>query len=122
MIRKVDLEDAKAITAIYNEYVINSTATFETEPVAVEDMRERITQISANFPYFVYEIDNEVVGYCYAHLWKERAAYRYTLETTVYLSTKHIGKGIGRLLMQRLIEKCRESGYHALIACITKGN
>lgn len=83
---------------------------------------ERITQISANFPYFVYEIDNEVVGYCYAHLWKERAAYRYTLETTVYLSTKHIGKGIGRLLMQRLIEKCRESGYHALIACITKGN
>lgn len=66
MIRKVDLEDAKAITAIYNEYVINSTATFETEPVAVEDMRERITQISANFPYFVYEIDNEVVGYCYA--------------------------------------------------------
>ena len=122
MIRKVDLEDAEAITAIYNEYVINSTATFETEPVAVEDMRERITQISANFPYFVYEIDNEVVGYCYAHLWKERAAYRYTLETTVYLSTKHIGKGIGRLLMQRLIEKCRESGYHALIACITKGN
>ena len=55
MIRKVDLEDAKAITAIYNEYVINSTATFETEPVAVEDMRERITQISANFPYFVYD-------------------------------------------------------------------
>ena len=74
------------------------------------------------FPYFVYEEDKEITGYCYAHTWKERSAYRYTLETTVYLSPGHTGKGIGMLLMQRLIEACRENGYRALIACITEGN
>ena len=68
-------------------------------------MRSRITEISAHFPYFVYEVDNKVVGYCYAHPWKERAAYRYTLETTVYLSPERTGKGIGKQLMVKLIDE-----------------
>ena len=122
MIRQVEFQDAKAITDIYNEYVLHSVATFDTEPVQEEEMRARITEISSRFPYFVYEEDKEITGYCYAHTWKERSAYRYTLETTVYLSPGHTGKGIGMLLMQRLIEACRENGYRALIACITEGN
>ena len=122
MIRQVELQDAKAITNIYNEYVLHSVATFDTEPVQEEEMRARIAEISSRFPYFVYEEDKEITGYCYAHTWKERSAYRYTLETTVYLSPGHTGKGIGMLLMQRLIEACRENGYRALIACITEGN
>ena len=112
MIRQVELQDAKAITNIYNEYVLHSVATFDTEPVQEEEMRARIAEISSRFPYFVYEEDKEITGYCYAH----------TLETTVYLSPGHTGKGIGMLLMQRLIEACRENGYRALIACITEGN
>ena len=79
-------------------------------------MRERMAAISASYPYLVYLVDDEVAGYCYAHAWKERAAYRYTLETTVYLSPGYKGKGIGRLLMERLIEECRAGGFHALIA------
>ena len=122
MIREVRLEDVKAITAIYNEYVINSTATFETQPVKEEEMCTRVRAISTNFPYFVYEADNEIAGYCYAHPWKEKAAYKYTLETTIYLSPKHTGKGIGRQLLQKLIDECRRRGFHALIACITEGN
>lgn len=122
MIRSVKLHDVEAITAIYNEYVINSIATFETQPVEEEEMHMRITVISRDYPYFVYEINNEVAGYCYAHAWKEKAAYKYTLETTVYLSAKHTGKGIGRQLMERLIDECYNRGYHALIACITEGN
>mgnify|MGYP002293134803 CR=1 FL=1 len=122
MIRNVSLRDAKAIVDIYNEYVVNSVATFETEPLRVEEMEGRIAGISASYPYLVYVDQDEVVGYCYAHTWKERSAYRYTLETTVYLSPGHTGKGIGMLLMQRLIEACRENGYRALIACITEGN
>ena len=70
----------------------------------------------------MYVDQDEVVGYCYAHTWKERSAYRYTLETTVYLSPGHTGKGIGMLLMKKLIGACRENGYRALIACITEGN
>lgn len=122
MIRRVQLRDAKAITAIYNEYVEHSVATFETEPLREEDMRIRIAEITAHFPYFVYEQEGEIVGYCYAHPWKQRAAYRHTLETTVYLARGNEGKGIGKALMQRLIEECRRDGYRALIACITEGN
>lgn len=122
MIRKVDTLDTKAITAIYNEYVLHSVATFDTDPWEEDRMRSRIVQLSALYPYFVYEEDGEVIGYCYAHPWKEKAAYRYTLETTVYLSPGHTGKGIGRQLMEKLIEECRLGGYHALIACITEGN
>ena len=86
MIRNVSSRDAKAIVDIYNEYVVNSVATFETEPLRVEEMEGRIAGISASYPYLVYVDHDEVVGYCYAHAWKEKAAYKYTLETTVYLS------------------------------------
>ena len=122
MIRKVDLQDTKAITGIYNEYVVNSVATFETEPLTEEEMQSRIARLSVQFPYFVYETDGEVIGYCYAHPWKEKAAYKYTLETTVYLSPEKVGKGVGKMLMLRLIDECRTAGYHVLIACITEGN
>lgn len=122
MIRRVKLEDAKAITTIYNEYVEHSVVTFDTEPLREEDMRSRIAEIAARFPYFVYEEDGRVTGYCYAHLWKERDAYKHTLETTVYMAPGYLGKGIGKMLMQRLIEECKREGYHALVACITEGN
>lgn len=122
MIRNVTLQDTGAIARIYNEYINHSVISFETEPLSEEDMRSRIAQISARYPYFVYESDGEIAGYCYAHEWKERAAYCHTLETTVYLSPRHTGKGIGSRLMQRLIDECRNRGYRALIACITEGN
>ena len=118
MIREVRPEDTGSITAIYNEYVAHSVITFETEPVREEEMRSRITGIVSHFPYFVYETEGKIAGYCYAHAWKERAAYRYTLETTVYLASEYQGKGIGKQLMQTLINECRHRGYHALIACI----
>jgi phosphinothricin acetyltransferase len=122
MIRNVKPEDVSAITGIYNHYVRESSATFETEPVTEGEMRNRILSISAHFPYLVDEENGVITGYCYAHPWKARAAYQYTLETTVYLAPEFIGKGIGRLLMERLIEESRSSGFRALIACITAEN
>lgn len=122
MIRNVRPEDAEAIAAIYNEYVIGTTISFETEPLTVAAMAARIDRLAADFPYFVYETEAGVVGYCYAHLWKERAAYRSTLETTIYLAAGHTGRGIGGQLMRRLIDECRRRGYHALLACITADN
>lgn len=88
MIRKVKQEDCKAIAAIYNVYIANSTITFETEPVSEEEMERRIFTIASQYPYLVCEIDNAVVGYCYAHAWKERAAYSKTFETSGYLFLK----------------------------------
>ncbi len=123
MLRRVELKDAKAITAIYNEYVLNSVTTFDMLPAREEDMRSRIAEITVYYPFFVYEAeDGEIAGYCYAHPWKQKAAYSHTLETTIYLAPGYVGKGIGKQLMKALIEECRRDGYHALIACITEAN
>ncbi len=122
LIRPVRLGDAECIASIYNRYVSKTTITFETEPVTAEVMRGRINSISSAFPYFVYEYDGVVLGYCYVHLWKEREAYSKTLETTVYLDSEACHQGIGSRLMRHLIEECRRRGYHVLIACITADN
>ena len=110
MIRPVTLHDASDVAAIYNEYIAHSTSTFDVNLLTKEDMRQRISDISMRYPYFVYEENGKVEGYCYAHAWKEKEAYSRTLETTVYLSPAFTGKGIGR------------RGVHALIACITSEN
>ncbi|HJG88988.1 GNAT family N-acetyltransferase [Barnesiella viscericola] len=121
-IREVTQHDAAAIAAIYNDYILHSTISFETEPLTVEAMRDRIAHIAADYPYFVAEEEGVVTGYCYAHPWKERAAYGHTLETTVYLSPQSQSRGLGKQLMQRLIGECRRRDYRALIACITGNN
>lgn len=122
IIRPVKIEDSAAIACIYNEYVSATTVSFEIDEVTSEDMQKRILDISSSYPYYVCEADGVVIGYCYAHPWKERAAYRYTHETTVYIHPQYHGKGIGHRLMRRLTEGCRDMGCHALIACITSDN
>lgn len=122
IVRPIMQSDAEAITEIYNHYIKETAITFEVEPITAEEMASRIREISTNFPYFVYEEKGKVLGYCYAHLWKQRAAYSKTLETTIYLDKNATGRGIGSLMVKHLIELCREQGYHALIACITEGN
>ncbi len=122
MIRCVESKDAARITEIYNEYVRHTTVTFELDAVSLQEMEQRIRQISSRYPYLVYEKDGCVVGYCYVHGWKERKAYEHTVETTVYLDPLYIRQGAGTLLMKSLIEKCRMAGFHALVACITEEN
>lgn len=122
MIRPVTLDDAAAITKIYNYYIVYTSISFETEPLEVPEMRKRIHEIATGHPYLVYEEEGEIVGYCYAHPWKERAAYRHTMETTIYLNPHYQSRGIGTSLMKALIDLCRDSGCHALVACITGSN
>lgn len=122
MIREVRPDDAAQIAGIYNRYILETTISFETQPLSAEDMRIRIEEISSYFPYFVAENNGKLTGYCYAHPWKERAAYCKTLETTIYLASEAKGRGLGTRLMTQLIKECRNRGYHALIACITAEN
>lgn len=75
MIRKVTEQDAPAIAGIYNEYVLNSVISFETEQVSVREMRRRIEEMSARYPYLVYEEAGMVLGYCYAHNWGKRGQH-----------------------------------------------
>lgn len=124
MIRKVNPEtDSAAIASIYKRYVCETTISFEVEPLSATQMKERIADIAADYPYYVWQrADGTVGGYCYAHPWKERSAYNPTLETTIYLADDCMGRGVGRRLMERLIADCRERGFVSLIACITADN
>ena len=122
MIRSVSPDDAAQIAGIYNHYIEQTTITFETEPVSETEIRQRIETIASHYPYWVEEQDGRITGYCYAHQWKEKKAYQYTAETTVYVHPDHLRQGTGRRLMTTLLASCREKGLHNLIACITYPN
>lgn len=122
MIRYVTQRDVKRITEIYNDYIINTTISFEVKPLTEDEMRNRIESVLAHGPFLVWEEDGEIAGYCYAHPWKERAAYHNTLETTVYLAPQYFRRGIGSQLMRELINQCRVDNIKVLIACITANN
>ncbi len=123
MIREVNAtQDAAALAAIYNEYVLGTTISFETEAISPEQMEARINGFASEYPYLVYEENGVILGHCYAHRWKERAAYAHTWESTIYLAPQACGKGIGGELMRELITRCRTAGCGILIACITQGN
>ncbi len=123
ILRPVRPEDVFAITEIYGHYVRHTTVTFEEQAPDVDEMRQRVDEISATCPFIVAESeDGEVLGYCYVHPWKKFSAYRVTFETTIYLREGRSSHGLGRRLMLTLIDECRRRGYHALIACITAEN
>lgn len=122
MIRPVCAEDAAALAAIYNYYVLETTISFETEAMSEDAMRRRIMGFATEYPYFVWEEAGRVLGHAYAHRWKERAAYAHTWEVTIYLHPEACGLGIGRKLMEHLIAACRTTDCRVLIACITQGN
>ncbi len=85
MIRAVKLEDAHAICEVYNYYIVNSIATFEKITVTTEQMTKRIQSLSFKLPWIVYEKDQRILGYAYANEWKSRSAYKYSVESTVYI-------------------------------------
>ncbi len=123
IIRPVNPEtDAASIAAIYKPYVESTTISFENVAPDAHEMKRRIIEITQHCPYYVWEENGTVLGYCYAHPWKERPAYSPTLETTIYLAPEATERGIGRKLMNELIAECRRRGFHSLIACITAEN
>lgn len=125
-LRPVREKDAPRIAEIYNHYVLHTTSSFETQMVDCREMENRIARFASAWPYFVAtDAGGHVVGYCYAHQWKERAAYSHTLETTVYVDHIHRGRGIGTMLMRRLIDTLtadRKTDVKVLIACVTAEN
>ena len=84
-IRPAKLEDAEAILAIYTPYVEETTITFETQVPSPEDFQNRMAAIMEKFPYLVAEVDNQILGYAYAHTYYARDAYDWTLELSIYV-------------------------------------
>ena len=122
MIRKINVNDAQQLADIYNYYIENTIVTFEEEIVTIDEMKQRILDVSKALPWLVYEEDGKVIGYAYASKWKSRCAYKYSLETTVYLKHGESGKGIGTLLYKELIAELKKMNYHALIGGISLPN
>ncbi len=121
-IRKATSDDVQAITDIYNYYIKNSPSTFEEEELSVNEMANRIQDVSEKYVWLIGVVDDEVVGYAYAAQWKTRSAYRLTVETSVYLKNGLSGNGYGKYLYTELLDQVEELGYKCLIGGISLPN
>ena len=117
IIRDAKAEDMGQVAAIYAYYVENTAISFEYEAPTVEEMERRRISFRP-YPYIVAEEGGMILGYAYAHPFSSRAAYGRSVEVTIYLDTQEEGKGIGRMLYQKLEEKLREIGIHNLYAIV----
>jgi L-amino acid N-acyltransferase YncA len=115
MIRDADPSDAAAICDIYNHYVTQTIVTFEETAVSQAEMTRRIEEITRSFPWIVYTEADSVTGYAYAGNWKTRAAYRHTVELSIYIRHGATGRGIGGALMTELLKRLRTIDVHAVI-------
>jgi len=122
MMRKIISEDIPKICEIYNYYIENTIITFEEETISNEEMEKRVNEINSTLPFLVYEDDGEIKGYAYASKWKGRCAYRFSVESTVYLEPGYDGKGFGTKLYTQFLCDLREKNIHAVIGGIALPN
>lgn len=122
MIRDVVAADAAAIAALYAPYVTDGVVTFEEVPPDAAEMAGRIAQVTADYPWTVWEADGRILGYAYANRFHVRAAYRWAVETTVYLDAASQGRGIGTALYGDLIARLTRQGFVAAIGVVTLPN
>lgn len=119
IIRPATGDDVAAIHAIYAHHVMHGTGTFETEAPSPEAMRSRFNALTgADYPYFVAALDGEVIGFAYAGSFRDRPAYRYTVEDSIYLHPDKRGLGIGRLLLGAVVAGATERGFKQMVALI----
>ena len=122
MIRAAVPGDAQRLCEIYNHYVLNDVATFEEAPVSLEEMRQRVADVQKHFFWLVYEDGGDVVGYAYAGKWKTRAAYRHSVELSVYVSADRQKRGIGTQLYAELLRLLGETNVHSVIGGVAGNN
>ncbi|MDB5462002.1 MAG: phosphinothricin N-acetyltransferase [Phenylobacterium sp.] len=119
IVRPATEADAEALAAIYGDAVLHGFGTFEEEPPSAADMDARRRAIAERgLPYVVAEQDGQVLGFAYAAPFRLRAAYRYTLEDSVYVAPDAAGKGVGRAMLAAVIEACEALGVRQLMAVI----
>jgi phosphinothricin acetyltransferase len=122
-IRHADAErDAAACSAIYAPFVTHGAASFEESAPDASELARRIASVSADYPWLVAEDDGTLAGYAYACRHRERAAYRWTCETTIYLAEGFRGRGVGKVLYGALFELLRRQGLRTALAGITLPN
>jgi L-amino acid N-acyltransferase YncA len=121
-IRRAEIADVPEITAIYNEAILTTVATFDTEPKSIADRTEWLLSHDEMHPVLVAVIDGKVVGWSSLTRWSERSAYDDTAETSFYVHSAHRGRGVGRMLKEAIIEEARRLKLHTLIARVAEGS
>ncbi len=122
-IRPATADDAGVIAQIYNHYIRDTVATFETDTVTATEIAKRIAATEeAGLPWRVAADGGAILGYAYASRWKGRCAYRYSVESTIYLAPAETGRGIGRQLYGATLEAVRGSGVHVVIGGVSLPN
>ena len=122
IIRDVTENDGEALAAIYNPYITEFVTSFEYSPVDAGEMIRRIRHIIARYPWLVIETEGAVRGLAYASRWKEREAYHYCAETTVYLRRGEEGQGMGTLLYEEHLRRVPSHDVKVAIGCIALPN
>jgi phosphinothricin acetyltransferase len=122
MIRPATIADAAAIAAIYNHYVTTTTISFEEQAVTVEEMARRIGEVKARLPWYVLERDGAVLAYAYATPWRVRSAYRFSVESSVYVAPDQARQGLGTQLYRTLLDDLRARGLQVVIGGIAQPN
>jgi len=118
-VRPAGRTDIPAITRIYGHAVEHGTASFELTAPDQAEMTRRFDELTTNgFPYLVAVVDGAVVGYAYAGPYRTRPAYRFTVENSVYVAHDSLRRGVGKALLQALIDACTEKGFRLMVAVI----
>ena len=118
-IRDVTERDAEAIAAIYAHHVLNGTASYDVDPPPAEFHRDKIRRIaSAGWPFIVAEADGRIAGYAYVTQFRDRAAYRFTAENSIYVHSERTGRGIGKALLAALLSRSKAFGFKTIVAVI----
>jgi L-amino acid N-acyltransferase YncA len=121
-IRDARHDDLKEITEIYNEAILETVATFDTEPTAIEEQEKWFTQHGLRNPIVVADQDGLVIGWASLSKWSDRCAYADAAEVSLYVMKSHQGKGIGRRLLEAILDAGKRAGLHTVIARIAEGN
>jgi L-amino acid N-acyltransferase YncA len=119
IIRPATPDDAPALAAIYGHHCLHGFGTFEEVPPSAGDMAGRMKAVQdRGLPYLVAEIDSAVAGFAYAGPFRPRAAYRYTVEDSVYIAPDRQGQGVGKALLTQVIADCEAMGLRQMVAVI----
>ena len=119
LIRDVSEADAGAIAEIYGHHVRNGTASYEISAPSVDDTVAKIRRIALQrWPFLVAEVDGRVGGYAYVTQFRDRAAYRFTAENSIYVDERRRGAGIGKQLLAALLERSSAHGFRTIVAVI----
>lgn len=123
LIRAASAADLPQISKIYEDAVLNGTATYELTPPDLAEMTARFQALAkGGFPYLVAEADGRIAGYAYAGAFRPRPAYRFIVEDSIYVAPDAKGRGIGRALLAALIAEATSLGFRQMIAVIGDGH